>query len=363
MLKICISGGPCSGKSSCLGKLHDELTEKLNKKVFIVPETATELIANGIFPCENISMKEFQGFVLDKQLAKEELYNRLTKYYDPKDIVILYDRGLLDQMAYVDKPFFEEMLKERGISFADIAGRYDMVIHLVTAAKGTDCYTKDNNSARRETAEEAIVSDDKTLASNLYHPHLRVVDNSTGFDEKVQRVLSIVFDALGKPHPSGIEKKILIKKPYEKDLENLKFSTVSDIYQTYLISVNNTERRVRKRGNEKDGYAYYYTEKTEISDCKRLETEKKISEGRYKQLLEEADPNLNTIFKTRYAFLYEGQYFELDLYPFDDEKAILETEIKEESQKVYFPHFLKYIKEVTTDPNFKNRNIAKTLKL
>ena len=53
---------------------------------------------------------------------------------------------------------------------------------------------------------------------------------------------------------------MLIKKPYEEDLKNLKFSTVSDIYQTYLIPVNNTERRVRKRGNEKDGYAYYYTE-------------------------------------------------------------------------------------------------------
>lgn len=46
--------------------------------------------------------------MLDKQLAKEKLYDELTKYYDSDKIIIFYDRGILDGCAYVDKNTFEK---------------------------------------------------------------------------------------------------------------------------------------------------------------------------------------------------------------------------------------------------------------
>jgi hypothetical protein len=49
--------------------------------------------------------------------------------------------------------------------------RYDCVLHLVTAALGAEqYYTKDNNSARRESLAEAIEIDNVScfLSSQLY---------------------------------------------------------------------------------------------------------------------------------------------------------------------------------------------------
>ena len=63
MLKVCISGGPGSGKSSAQSVLMQQLAERGYKTLFC-PETATELILNGIVPGDTISLEEFQKFVL-----------------------------------------------------------------------------------------------------------------------------------------------------------------------------------------------------------------------------------------------------------------------------------------------------------
>lgn len=362
MLNIVLSGGPSGGKSTSIAKICSELSEKLGMHVLVVPETATELILNGIYPGENISMEEFQELVLDKQLFKEDLYKKSLRYFDNDKTVILYDRGILDQMAYIDKSKFEQLLKDRGLSIADINNRYDVVIHLTTAAKGTNCYTTENNAARRETAEEAIIADDKTLSVNVLHPHLRVVDNSTNFEQKIQRVLKIIFDMLDVPAPSEIERKFLIKMPDKNLLSNLDFYSKNEIIQTYLKSLDkNTERRVRQRGNSNDGYSFYYTEKTAISSIERIETECKISMKEYVDYLTESDTSLHQIRKTRYCFLYENQYFEMDIYPFSKEYAIMEIELSSPNEEVKIPDFISVIKEVTEDDNFKNHSLAKVL--
>jgi CYTH domain-containing protein/predicted ATPase len=363
MLNIVLSGGPSGGKSTSLAKICSELYEKLGIQVLVVPETATELIANGIIPDKNIPLEKFQELALDKQLFKEEMYEKALSYYDKDKTVILYDRGIFDQMAYLGKPKFEKLLESRGLTIADVNNRYDAIIHLTTAAKGTDCYTTANNVARRETAEEAILADDRTLAANMVHPHVRVVDNSTNFEQKVQRVLKHIFDMLGAPAPSEIERKFLIKKPTDNILSGLNFSSKSEIIQTYLKSTDeNIERRVRQRGSSCDGYSFYYTEKTKVSMIERVEIENKISMKEYINYLTESDTSLHQIRKTRYCFLHENQYFEIDIYPFSDDYAIMEIELSSADDKVVIPEFIDVIKEVTDDNDFKNHSLAKTLK-
>ena len=155
-LKIAITGGPCAGKTTAMQKIVQEFTEK-GYKVFVVSEAATELINGGIRPFGDnaLEMYEFQRCVMDTQLSKEKIFERIANN-TKQDTIILCDRGIFDNRAYVSDKEFKELLKERSLNEMEVSSSYDMVIHLVTAAKGAkEHYTTANNSARTETVEEA----------------------------------------------------------------------------------------------------------------------------------------------------------------------------------------------------------------
>lgn len=91
-----------------------------------------------------------------------------------KDVLIITDRGCMDNLAYVGKDAREIIFKETGWTKELIRdSRYDLVLHLVTAAKGAeDFYTQSNNEARRETIEEAQFMDQMTeLVWSGHHNH------------------------------------------------------------------------------------------------------------------------------------------------------------------------------------------------
>ena len=76
-------------------------------------------------------------------------------------------------------------------------------------------------------------------------------------------------------------------------------------------------------------------------------------------ILMDADTAKKQIRKTRYCLTYQNQYFEIDLYPFWKDKAIMEIELSDENAKIDFPDFIKVIKEVTDDDAYKNSSLAK----
>lgn len=352
-VKICLTGGPSGGKSTSLAALEQELLNR-GWKVFIIPETATELIINGITPAE-IDTVTFQEFVIRKQFSKEKIFEEAAALFDKS--VILCDRGFLDTLAYISRNDMEKIASSLGMDFNTMMHSYDAVIHLVTAAKGTDAYTIENNPARTETPEQAIEKDELTLKSWLGHPHLRVVDNSTNFSGKIARVIEEVFDVLGEPEPKEIERKYLIKKPSE-----VTDGVKTHIIQTYLNSSSGKiERRVRQRGTKKTGFSFFYTEKSEISAGERIEIERKIDMRQYIEFLEDADISCHQLRKDRTCFIYENQYFELDEYPFSDEFAILELEVKSLEDTVILPPFIEVIKEVTGDNKYSNHSLAKSM--
>lgn len=369
MLKLCLTGGPGAGKTEICNYLSQILEER-GYHIFFVPETATELILNGIRPCSHIPLLDFQNFVLDKQLAKEKLYDDLAKYYPEDKILIFYDRGIMDACAYVDKATFEKMLATKGLTFSDVYAHYDAVLHLVTAADGAEEFYQwndpskedtGNNAARSESPEEARTKDKKTLDSWIGHPHLRVFDNSTNFNGKVKRVVEEVFALLGEPIPKEIERKFIIKKPSKEELEALGCVSKTNIIQTYLKSENpKVERRVRQRGTKQDGFNFYYTEKIDIGTGERIEQENKITPNEYIGYLTEADTTLHQISKVRRCFIYDKKYYEMDIYPFSNEYAILEIELNDINEKINLPP-LTFIKEVTDDKAFRNHSLAHTL--
>ena len=368
-----VTGGPCSGKTTALSTIEQELSSR-GYYVLTIPETATELIPNGIRPFgDSLSILDFQYVVFSKQLFKEELYHKVAKIIPHDKIVIIFDRGLMDNKSYITENEFAKILSDFGMTETQVQDRYDAVFHLVTAANGAeDYYTLDNNMARTETAEEARRLDKLGIANWTGHNHLRIIDNSTDFQKKIRRLMNQVYFSLGEPTPLEIERKYLIEKPSIEDLASHADITVVDIFQTYLESANPfIERRIRARG-QNGSYSYFLSEKDTTFGLSRVKLEKKISEEEYGRFLGERNLQITPISKERVCFVYKGQYFEIDIFNFmypdlrgkpSCNKALLEIELTSANDTVTLPDFIKVIKEVTDDPYYRNYNLAVTQSL
>lgn len=356
--KIVITGGPCAGKSTALSWIQKEFSKRGYYVVFIV-ESATEIINSGLNPQNCSSTIEFQRNIMRLQLEKEKIYYEAASKLDKDKVLLICDRGTLDTKAYMSDLDFQNLLRICNTNEVELRDNYDAVFHLVSAAKGaSEYYTLANNPARRENVEEAIIADDKILQAWMGHPHLRVIDNSTDFEGKLQRLMLEMTSFLGEPEPYEIEKKFLIEYPDINMLDKMKNCEKVEIMQTYLLSNNNEEVRIRQRG--KDGnYVYYKTTKKSISNLKRLEVEKRLSKDEYLELLMKQDPNYKQIKKTRYCLMDKGIYYEIDIFPFWKDKAIMEVELKDEKEEFEIPSFIKVIKDVSDDESYKNHSLAK----
>lgn len=191
--RIVLTGGPCAGKSSSLELIEDYLRNK-RYIVYTVQESATELINSGIKPFGNnaIDIVEFQRIILKYQLYKEKLVENVAKMYDGnKDVVILYDRGINDYKAYISENEYDSLLKEYNLSEENILNRYDVVIHLETAAKSKD-YTVENNKARCEDKDKAIELDNKTYNAWIKHKNLIKIKSYDNFIDKQKEIVSVI---------------------------------------------------------------------------------------------------------------------------------------------------------------------------
>lgn len=358
--KIVLTGGPCAGKTTALSWINNYFSKR-GYTVLFVPETATELITNGVAPWTCGTNFDYQTFQIRLQKIKEQIFDEAAKTMKSDKILIVCDRGILDNKAYMKDVEFKKVLKELGTNETKERDSYDAVFHLVSAAKGKEeAYTLANNVARTENIEQAKKLDDKIISAWTGHPHFRIIDNSTEFEQKLERLLKEITSFLGEPEPLEIERKFLIYYPNIKELESMPNCTKVDITQTYLKSVDDTERRVRARGINGD-YLYYLTEKRKISNLKRIELEKRLTQDEYLALLMESDNKLHTIHKTRYCLSENNQYFEIDIYPEWDNQAIMEIELSSDEEEIKTPEFIKIIKDVTDDENYKNYEMAKEM--
>lgn len=149
-----------------------------------------------------------------------------------------------------------------------------------------------------------------------------------------------------------IERKFLIKIPSIELLDKL--GTRTEIEQTYLEG-ENSSRRIRK-ATERGIPTYYYCEKKDINARRRTEEEYLISEETYAHLLTEA--KTGTLKKVRYRVPYLQLSFEIDVYPFWKDKAIMEVELSFEDEEIQSPPFIEIIGEVTNDFGYRNVSLA-----
>ena len=359
--KIVITGGPCAGKTTAITRIQKEF-ERRGYRVLFVSETATELITGGVAPWTCGSNLDYQICQVGLQKYKESVFEQAASTMDSDKILIVCDRGVLDNKAYMTQEEFDAVLRSLGTNEVAERDKYDAVFHMVTAAKGAlEAYTTANNEARRETPEEAAALDDKLIACWTGHPHLRVIDNSGDFESKLRRTVAEISAFLGEPEPMEIERRYLIRFPDLLWLEDKPHCSKVDMIQTYLAAKpDGTEVRVRQRGQD-GNFICYKTEKRRISDMTNVEIDSRINIQEYVSLLAEADPSRRPVHKTRYCLTENNRYYEIDIYPEWKKQAILEIELRSEDEEVVLPEGIRVIREVTGDRTYSNYEMAKQM--
>ena len=361
--KIVLTGGPAAGKTTLISRILKEFNQDDGWRVITIPETATDLISGfGIGPFPNcMTMENFQYYVIADQLHKEKLALKAAQEVPQDKVLVVYDRAIMDDKAYVSDEFFRTVLGSFGKTEEEVLSGYDAVLHLVTSAKGAEYAFKANNEARQEsTAESACEMDDRTWQAWSGHSAHYIIDNTENFEEKIGRAIAQIYRILGQSEPEGRKRKFLVEMP---DCEKLMadYNAVAlDMMQTYLSSGNpQIQRRIRQQKNA-GGYLYFYTEKKTIDDGTSWVTERPISEKDYVRYLMEADLSLHSVRKTKYRFTCHGHRMELDVYPFSDEKAVLFVFGSDDAE---IPQNIKVIADVTGNAEYKNRSLACTQKL
>ena len=325
--KIVITGGPCAGKTTAQSWIQNAFSMK-GYTVLFIPETCTEQVYEDVA----------RGMHTDK-------------------VLIVCDRGTLDNKPYMSPEEYEQVLNILGMNEIDMRDSYDAVFHMVTAAIGAEkYYTLDNNRARTESAEEAARLDDGLISAWAGHPYLRIIDNSTDYENKLLRLIDEIAAFLGEQGPKRSRLKFLVEHPDIAQLESMPACKRVDIVQTYLCGTGDGTTDIRRRGL--DGHYIYYKTEQRRAGGEIVENEKRLTEDEYTELLKLADPSLRPLEKQRYYLINENQYFDIDVYPFWDDRAVLEIELSHDGEEIHFPDCIKLIKDVTNDPEYTNYALA-----
>lgn len=154
-----------------------------------------------------------------------------------------------------------------------------------------------------------------------------------------------------------IERKYLIRMPEAQLLESLPYS---EIEQIYILRSDGARERIRRRVYA-DGTVFTHTVKQKLSDLTRVEKEREIGDAEYRELSALADPSRKPVRKKRFLYKYHGQLFEIDVFPFWDDRALMELELESEEQEIFLPLSIEIIREVTSDGRYTNSAIAREI--
>lgn len=193
ILKIVLTGGPCSGKSASLERIAEHF-EKEGWTVLQVPETATQLMQSGLSPSSCRSIADFQRAVFRMQKEKEDFYSDSVEYFSEDRFLIVFDRGLMDGKSYLPEADFETILKENRLTEPEILNRYDAIIHLEsTASRFPEYYTLSTNSVRLENdPAEAAEAEQKTEKVWEQHPDYHFIKARPDFEQKMDELVQTI---------------------------------------------------------------------------------------------------------------------------------------------------------------------------
>ena len=155
-----------------------------------------------------------------------------------------------------------------------------------------------------------------------------------------------------------IERKYLIHYPDVALLRRQSGCETWEILQTYLrMGEGGQTRRVRRVTS--DGQTRCFrTFKRMIDALSSEEDEAEITPQEYRALLEERDPARRPISKTRYRIPWAGHTLEFDVYPFWEDRAILEIELDSEDDAPPLPDYVRVMRDVSAERAYRNSQLA-----
>ena len=346
--KIALTGGPCAGKTTALVRIIEHFTS-LGYQVFTLPEIPTICIQAGVNYLTDDRQYHYQSekATLLMQMHIEDQFMEIAAKCG-KPALVVCDRGTMDISTYLPEETWQALMNDIGTNTIQLRdSRYDAVLHLVSAANGAEeFYTTANNAARSEDARTARMLDIKLISAWNGHPHLRIIDNSRDFENKLNAVIKEISVVMGLPALNESQRNYVVEVT-----DNLPENTTEcEITQTYLKSDPDTIVRLRKRGWD-GSYVYMQSVKKRVSETEFIETERQISPYQYVTLLQQANPSRKTLRKIRKNFVWEKQYFELDTFlDRDDGISILEIAGVKDPDAINFPPFVKVVRDVTGVP-------------
>lgn len=355
MLKIVLTGGPSSGKTTVLNKIQEEYKE-LGYYVIVVPETATELINSGIRPFGDnaISLVEFQKCVLETQLRKESVAEYAAKMINEEKTIIVFDRGTVDGYGYVNEYEWKGVLINSNVNHSELLNNYDAIIYL----ESNEAYfTKENNTARYESdAKEALLKAKRTLKGYMEHDNLTIIKSRDKMEEKINEVISCINSFISYPKIHKFQKKFLVGNV---DIQGLNRVEGKVLIEQFYIRYNNdyeNEYRVRKTINEGSEINTFNIIKKFENGEREVSKTAVITDEEYEMLMNNLRIS-DIIRKTRYSILDDNLIYKLDI--FDDGLMLLECNVKNIEDEVNIPSFMEIIEEVTLRDEYQNINIIK----
>ncbi|XP_060530046.1 TRPL translocation defect protein 14 [Cylas formicarius] len=369
--KLVLTGGPCGGKTTGQARLST-FFENLGWKVFRVPETANVLLSGGVkfVDLNDEEACRFQENLLKTMLQIEDTFFELGRTCR-RNCLIICDRGAMDASAFIPKEQWDSIMQ--GNCWNDVElrdNRYNQIIHMVSAANGAEeYYSIEDHSCRSEDVELARDLDAKAASAWVGHPYFDVIDNSTNFEGKMRRMIGSVCHKIGlaigdRLLSTSKKHKYLIRGPLPEESVFPKFQDF-EVVHNYLQSNSPNQVRLRKRG-QRGYYSYIHTVRRQNQPGGQvIEVKTQITHRDYINLLTQKDNSHFTIYKKRRCFIFNNQYFQLDIYeqpshPRCKGLILLETysALEENELKKHLPTFLNIEIEVTGNPDYSMYNLS-----
>ena len=155
-----------------------------------------------------------------------------------------------------------------------------------------------------------------------------------------------------------IERKYLIRYPDIEALKARQGVEQWEIVQIYLTVPGPGETRRIRRVTCDGEVRYFKTEKRRLTSLSCVEDEGEIDRQEYERLSAEMQPGCRPLYKTRYRVPYRGHVLEFDIYPFWQDRAVMEIELEREDEAAAIPDDVRVIRDVSADPAYKNRALA-----
>ncbi|KAK7194236.1 AAA domain containing protein [Novymonas esmeraldas] len=252
--RICLTGGPCAGKSTMLSAIQARIPQRTGFRVMCVPEAATLLVTGGMQWDGRLAVPQ-QLALLRTQLSLEDQFYALATASGVPTIVVS-DRGTMDGRAFCTEAQFHEILRGVGSTVDVLRDRYDAVIHMVTAANGAEEFYNLDNPARYEDLAGARASDLRLQEMYVGHPMFRLLDNTGTFEEKIERGLQVVCQVVHKDQsaPASPTHYLVRRCPAELPVACATYTT----YTTVLSNSRMGDVRLLVRREMADGSTMHF---------------------------------------------------------------------------------------------------------